>query len=514
MNIPASLARVLDVRGITGDARTKFLSPVEWSEIERPESLPGLGTVVSRLLGAVQSLQPIGIFSDYDCDGVLSGAILYTALTMLGADVSIIVPMRDNGYGLSTAAVKRFAAEGKRLIVTVDNGIMAHEPIRLADRLGIDTVIIDHHHKNGDEPAAVAILWDSRYCAAGLAFMVAWALFIEVRGEEVAEKTARSLVRLAAIAMIADCVPLTGDARTLTKFGLQSLADARHPGLRELMRLGGVTPGFPPSSRQIGFRIAPMLNCPGRIGDPTEALDALLESDPALSVERVRALDAMNGRRRELQKLLCTEMLKTTKKVGSVCVAYKDSWPRGLVGIMAARAVEHFGVPSFVLGLDPRTGMAFGSARSVPGFNLVSAMNSCSGLLAKYGGHAAAAGITLEPGRIDEFREAISGYAKQAEIVKPVFEPEAVLTIADVGGEFYKALKLMEPFGIGNEHPRFIIKGVELVKHRSYASMLRNGGREIEVRHPEDANPVFTKSPHDYLVEATPEHIYLRGVAA
>jgi single-stranded-DNA-specific exonuclease len=181
---------------------------------------------------------------------------------------------------------------------------------------------------------------------------------------------------------------------------------------------------------------------------------------------------------------------------------------------MAARAVEHFGVSVFVLGLDTRTGMAFGSARSIPGFNLVDAMDSCSTLLTKYGGHAAAAGITLALDKIDKFREAISGYARQAKIVKPVFEPEAVLPIADIGGEFYQALKLMEPFGNGNEHPRLIVKGVELVKHRSYASMLRNGRRKIEVRHPEDANLVFAKSPHDYFVDATPNHICLRGVAA
>jgi len=382
------------------------------------------------------------------------------------------------------------------------------------DRLGIDTVIVDHHHKNGEEPAANAILWDDRYCAGGLAFMVAWALLKEVRGEVMADKTAKSLVRLAAIAMIADCVPLTGEARTLTKFGLQSLAEARNPGLCELMRLGGVTPGNPPSSRQIGFRIAPILNCPGRMGDPVDALNALLESDPVLAVEKVAALEEMNNRRRELQKDLCTEMLKITKKVGSVCVTYKDSWPRGLVGIMAARAVDHFGVPAFVLGLDTRTGLAFGSARSVPGFNLVDAMNSCSSLLTKYGGHAAAAGITIARDKIDEFREAISGYAKQSEIMKPVFMPEAVLSVTDVGGDFYKALKMMEPFGNGNEHPRFIIKGVELVKRRSYSSLLRNGISEFEVRHPEDAILVFTKAPHDYFVEATPSNFYLRGVAA
>jgi single-stranded-DNA-specific exonuclease len=514
MNIPASLARVLDSRGIVGEARTKYLAPADFSQIERPQNLPGLETVVARLMGAIQSNQAIGIYADYDCDGVLSGAILYTALKMLGADVCVVLPTRDEGYGLTSAAVKQFAATKKRLLVTVDNGINAHEQIKLADELGLDTVVIDHHQRNGDDPAAAAILWDERYCAAALAFMVAWGLFIELRGEEKAEKTAKSLVRLAAIAMIADCVPLTGEARELTKFGLQSLAEAAHPGLREILRLGGVRPGIVPSTRQVGYSISPMLNSAGRIGDPADALDALLESDPKQAIAKAGALSDMNKRRRDLQNELWADVLKSVKRVGPVCVAYKNNWPRGLVGIMAARAVDHFGVPAFVLGLDTRTGRAFGSARSVPGFHLVEAMNSCSGLLAKFGGHAAAAGITIEPDKIDAFREAICDYAKKANIVKPTFEPEAELHIADVGGDFYNSLKLMEPFGIGNDHPRFLVKGVQLIKHKSYASLLRNGKREIEVRHPEDASLVYSKSPHDYLVEATPTHIYLRGVAA
>jgi single-stranded-DNA-specific exonuclease len=433
---------------------------------------------------------------------------------MLGADVTIVLPTRDEGYGLSSAAVKKFSTQGKRLIVTVDNGIMAHEPIRLADRLGIDTVIIDHHHRNGEEPPASAILWDDRYCAAALAFMVSWGLFIEVRGEEKAEKTARSLARLAAIAMIADCVPLTGEARELTKYGLQSLAQAAHPGLKEILRLSRVTPGMAPTSRQIGFGVAPLLNSPGRMGDPVEALDALIETDYDLAVNKARILQDMNKERRELQRELTGEMLKTFKKTGSIFVAYKESWPRGLVGIMAARAVEHYGVPAFVLGLDKRTGLAYGSARSVPGFNLVNALSSCSGLLIKYGGHAAAAGLTIAPDKISAFREQISAYAMDSKVKMLSFEPEAELALSDVGGDFFKILKLMEPFGNGNEHPRFVVRGVKLVQHRSYESMLRNGSREIAVRHPEGAELVFTKSPHDYLVEATPSHLYLRGIAA
>lgn len=512
MNTPASLARVLDVRGITGLARQKYLAPVDITDLERPEKLPGLEEVRDRLLKAIDAGEQIAIFADYDCDGVLSVAILQTVLKMLGAHVMSVLPTRDQGYGLTMAAVEKFAAQKKRLIVTVDNGITAHEPVKRAAALGIETVIIDHHHRKAEAPEAVAILWNPCYCAAGLCFMVAWALLIARRGEDKARATAQSFARLAAVAMIADAVPLTGYARTLTRFGLDSLAGATHAGLREILRLSRVAPGAVPSSRQIAFGVGPMLNSPGRLGDPVQSLDALIESNPERAIRKAGILEATNIRRREMQKDLCAEMFKSAENVDKVCVLYKASWPRGLVGIMAARAVDHFGVPAFVLGLDPNTGLAYGSARSVKGFHLIEAIDSCSHLVSRYGGHAAAAGFSMLTSHIDEFRQALTAFAESATIERQSFQPETELNLGEINIEFFEMLRRMEPFGIGNECPRFLVKGAELIRYRSYASLLRKGRYETVVRHAEDLHLVFDEEPRDYFVEAGSRHLYLRGV--
>jgi single-stranded-DNA-specific exonuclease len=481
--------------------------------MEAPESLPGMVAVRDRILHAIRRQQPAAIYADYDADGVLSAAILATTLRMLGADVSVVLPRRDEGYGLSVAAVKRFAGEGKQLVITVDNGISALEPIRLADRLGLDVAIIDHHQRQEQTPAAAAILWEPRYCASGLAMMTAWALLDAERGTERAARTAESLSKLAAIATIADCIPLFGAGRTLTQIGLANLARNTHAGLSRLLEVSGIQRGATPTSRQIGFMLAPRLNSAGRMGSPNDALAVFLEPDPAVAIEKVNRLDELNSQRRELQKSLCKQMIEQTTDVADVCVTYDPDWPHGLVGIMAARAAEHFGVPAFVLGLDPATNLAFGSARSVPGFDLVAAMRACSSLLVKYGGHAAAAGVTLKPEHISDFREALAAYARTVEVGREVIKPETHLDLREYTPEFEQQIRRFEPFGIGNPAPVFRIRKALLGKAKAYASTLTQGKQTVRVRHGDDVQLDFTQVERDYVVEATTRGLVLQGVA-
>jgi single-stranded-DNA-specific exonuclease len=508
MPVPAPIARVLDSRGITGAARDTFLSPSSWSQMETPGELPGMTAVRDRILDAIRLNQPICLFGDYDADGVLSSAILYTTLRMLGGTVEVVLPRREDGYGLNVAAVKRFSTAGKHLIVTVDNGIAAFEPIRMAGLLGMDTVVIDHHHRQEETPDATAILWDPRYCAGGLALMTSWALLDAERGADRAAKTVESMSKLAAIATIGDVIPLVGVGRTLTRLGMASLARNSHAGLNRLLEVSGVRGGAP-TSRQLAFGVCPRVNAASRMGDPNDALAVFLETDPAVAIERVNRLDELNKRRRDLQKILCQQMIERTGSVGNVCVAYNPSWLHGLVGIMAARAVEHYHVPAIVFGLDHKTGLAYGSARSVPGFNLVDALNACSGLLVKYGGHAAAAGVTIKPEFMDEFRAVLSAYIGSGTVEHQQVKAETHLELSEYSMDFDGAIRAMEPFGNGNPNPLFVIRNAVLGKAKPYQSTLTQGKHTVIVRHADDVELSFVQVERDYLVEATTKGLVL-----
>jgi single-stranded-DNA-specific exonuclease len=257
------LVDVLKHRGI-GDPE-RFLAPSTWSDMPSPFLMEGMEQAVGRILEGVRSQQRIAVFADYDCDGTLSAAILQATLRKFEARPVVYLPHRDEGYGFSDEAVHRFSRNGTDLIITIDNGINAAGPVRLARRLAMDVVIIDHHQieTRADAPA----VWSDRFCAAGLGLMVCWAL-LETAGlpnQQIAGFVA-GLSRLAAIASIADCVPLTGATRTLTKIGLAELGRTRHAGLRKLLLMAGVRSRQSPTSEQIAFRIAPRINAAGRVG--------------------------------------------------------------------------------------------------------------------------------------------------------------------------------------------------------------------------------------------------------
>jgi single-stranded-DNA-specific exonuclease len=289
------LVDVLKHRGI-GDPE-RFLAPSTWSDMPSPFLMEGMEQAVGRILEGVRSQQRIAVFGDYDCDGTLSAAILQATLRKLEARPVVYLPHRDEGYGFSDEAVHRFSRNGTDLIITIDNGINAAGPVRLARRLAMDVVIIDHHHieTRADAPA----VWSDRFCVAGLGLMVCWAL-LETAGlpnQQIAGFVA-GLSRLAAIASIADCVPLTGATRTLTKIGLAELGRTRHAGLRKLLLMAGVRSRQSPTSEQIAFRIAPRINAAGRVGHPVEVLRMLSAASPEQQIELALTLDRLNHDRR------------------------------------------------------------------------------------------------------------------------------------------------------------------------------------------------------------------------
>lgn len=475
------LTDVLKHRGV--DDPDEYLAPPVWNDLPSPFLIDGMEEAVAKIVVAVRSRRKIAIFGDYDCDGVLSTAILQATLRKLGAEPLVFLPHRDDGYGLTNGAVHHFSKANAGLVLTIDNGINAKGPIHLARRLGLEIVVVDHHHI--ETRANAAAVWSTSYCAAGLGVFLSWAL-LERSGLQSAQVSPflNSLCRLAAIASIADCVPLIGPTRTLTRIGLAELAKTRHAGLRKLLRMAGVRPNEAPTSEQIAFRVAPRINAAGRVGHPQDALDMLNETTPEDQVELALALDRLNRERRTQEKAALGELLlMVPEPIPPGLVVYGPHWKKGLAGILASRARERYGVPVFVLVADLRSGMAVGSGRSVDGLSLIDALRTCSPVLQRFGGHDQAAGVTLRVEDIPSFRQYFEAFVVQHP-PKPrqARVPEAELDLAMAGRTFYEQLRSMEPFGIGNPTPLFELRDAEIRAASTGFVLVRQRSREIKAR--------------------------------
>lgn len=475
------LVDVLKHRGIHDP--DQFLGPSQWRDMPSPFLIEGMEKAVDRILEGVRLQQQLAVFGDYDCDGVLSTAVLQATLRKLGAQPLVYLPHRDEGYGLTNDAVHHFSRVGAELVITIDNGINAVGPIHLAKRLGVDVVVVDHHHI--ETRADTTAVWSNTYCAAGLGVLLSWAL-LKKAGVPMSEMSPflGSLCRLAAIASIADCVPLVGPARTLTRIGLAELALTRHAGLRKMLLMAGVRDGEVPTSEQIAFRVAPRINAAGRVSHPKEALEMLNTVAPDNQIELALELDRLNRDRRKREKEALEELLLMVPgDVPAGLVVYGPRWKKGIAGILASRAREKYGVPAFVLVYESRTGMAVGSGRSVDGFSLIDALRACSSVLHRFGGHEQAAGVTLKVENIPAFREQFEAYLLRHP-PRPMEQPaaEADLDLESAGRVFHEQLRSMEPFGIGNPTPIFRMRDVVVRMASPGFVLVRQRSREIKAR--------------------------------
>src|SRR6185437_10074037 len=350
---------------------------------------------VDRVLAAVRDRKRIAIFGDYDCDGVLGTHILRSVLASLGVQARAYLPHRDEGYGLSSCAVHKFSLCGTDLLITVDNGINAQREILLAQRLGVDVIVIDHHRIQ-DQANTLAI-WSQDFCGAGLAALFATTLALRAGWkDERVERLQAAMSRYAAIASVADCVHLQKGTRTLARLGMRELAHTENCGLRELLRVSCVDPANP-DSNDLAFGVAPRINAAGRIDHPERALsvfEAARDEDAARrSVER---LDQLNQQRRQLVAThfgaLCAEI---SRPAPSALVLYREDCPKGIAGLLAAKCVERFNVPSIVMAPSTEPGLVVGSGRSVVGLNLAEALEQFRGFFKRFGGHAQAVGLTM-----------------------------------------------------------------------------------------------------------------------
>ena len=474
------LLDVLIARGI--EDIDSFIQPPSWNDLPDPESIPGMADAADRVLAAVRDMKRIAIFGDYDCDGILGTHILRSVLASLGVQARAYLPHRDEGYGISSFAVHKFSLSGTDLLITVDNGINAQREILLAQRLGVDVIVIDHHRIQQQQANTLAV-WSQEFCGAGLAALFAMELALRAgwKGERV-ERLQAAMSQYAAIASVADCVPLQNGTRTLARLGMRALARAENCGLQELLRVSCADPANP-DSNDLAFGVAPRINAAGRIDHPAAALsvfEAARDEDAARrSVER---LDQLNQQRRQLVAThfggLCTEIPQPGP---SALVLYGESCPKGIAGLLAAKCVERFRVPSIVMAPAPDPGLAVGSGRSVPGFDLAQALEQFRRFFKRFGGHAQAVGLTMPIGQIEAFAKEFTAFVEGLNLQRNHETCEdGELVLATAGKHFDEQLALLEPFGEGNPAPVFLLRGVEVASLRNRWVRIRQGRFSLE----------------------------------
>ncbi len=478
------VAQVLINRGITEAASASgFLRP-KLTDLIDPGLMPGIAPAVERLKRATADREKITVYGDYDVDGLTGVAILWQLLTLLGADVDYYIPHRvDEGYGLNAEAIEGLAKQGSRLLVTVDCGVTAFRSAEIAARLGLDLIITDHHQPDSEWPKAVAIVHpalDESYpnpdCAGAMvAFKLAWALANEFSAGPKLEPRLRDFMigatSLAAMGTVADIVDLRGENRILTSYGLKALPDCKLSGIQALIETAGLT-GHQLDSFHIGFRLAPMLNAAGRMGHARLAVELLTSDSPIRSMQIAEYLKEQNSQRQQCERKIFKQACEMIVEGDlnhpdrkSIVLA-SENWHTGVIGIVASRIVDKFYRPTIMINTgSTENGIAQGSGRSVPGFCLLSAIKACCRHLTTFGGHKMAAGITIEPDKIDQFAAEFEAYAKQNlsrdnEVAQ--LHIDALVPLSEFRIETVNELQLLGPFGQGNPEPTFATKGVRL----------------------------------------------------
>jgi len=478
MFLSQPLLELLIGRGITNV--DEYLRQPSSSDFANPFFLPNLEEAASRVLTAVREGARITIAGDYDCDGVLASHVLASVLRRLGVSVRVYLPHRDEGYGLSTLAVHKFSVAGTDLLITVDNGINARTAVSLARRLGIDVIVVDHHRIQ--ERAETLAVWSDEFCGTGLAVMFAIGLALKAGWNNASlEKLIAGTTIYGSIASIADCVPLQGKTRLLTKLGLKAFGQTTHCGLRELLRSSCSNPDQP-DSEDIAFHIAPKINAAGRIDHPRAALAVFTAaSDPQRARSAVNQLNEFNRTRREMVASHFEEILREMAgNCPSAVVLYRELAPKGIAGLLASKCVEHFGVPSIVLVSSGSNGVAVGSGRSVAGFDLEAELRSVRKLFERVGGHAQAVGLTITVNNIGELERELEDRCRGLNR-SVLVHPDADLALESVTDCFLKELSLLEPFGEGNPAPVFRIRDAEVVAIRQRRVRLRQGKHTLEL---------------------------------
>ena len=473
------LAKLLLLRGInTPEAAAGFLSP-SLQQLHSPLLMTGMKAAVERLEAAIERKEGILVYGDYDVDGTTAVVILKAAVDLCGGSADFHVPHRiREGYDLRGDVIERAAAAGIRLVISVDSGTRAFAAAESAKRAGVDLIITDHHLPGPDGlPHAYAVVNPNQpgceypcksLCGAGIAFKFAQALLARRLPHREQSPLLLSFLKIAAIATIADSVPLHGENRVIASLGLNALRTAVNPGLKALLELSRLD-GRPLTSEEVAFRIAPRINAAGRMDIAADVIDLFTSKEPVRAREIAERLDKLNSERQEEERRIVAaidqRMSEDIALRDSYCIVIDgEGWHRGVIGITATRVVERHGRPAIVISRDGEE--AHGSGRSIAVFHLLNALESCSALFTRYGGHSHAVGFSLPSSRVPELRAHLDGYARTRMTVadfEPTLKIDAELPLESINPELFSALQKLEPFGAGNHEPTFCARNARLV---------------------------------------------------
>jgi single-stranded-DNA-specific exonuclease len=472
--LPAGVCRLLAARGYSApDAAKRFLRP-RLDQVEAPGFLHDAARAVARMADAVRRQEVIFVHGDYDVDGMSSTALLTRVLRGCGArHVVPFVPNRlTDGYDLGAAGVAAARAAGASLVVTCDCGTSAHGAVDDLMRAGVDVIVTDHHLPGHGMPPAYAVCnprhpacasSDKDLAAVGVAYKLALAL-CEALGVPVS--LAHHQLDLVALATIADVAPLRGENRVLVRYGLKLLAETTHPGLRALIRSSGLE-GKALTAGRVGFVLAPRLNAAGRIADAKLGLRLLLAEREDEANAIARELEELNRARQELDRAVLDDALRQVDQPSArdrfAHVLHREGWHAGVIGIVASRIVEQTARPAVLVAVEH--GVGKGSGRSISAFDLHAALGECADLFQRYGGHRAAAGLTMDAQQLPAFVERFDEVAKRrltADDLVPVLRVDLDVPLDDIGEDLEKLLRHFEPFGVGNPAPVFRATGARL----------------------------------------------------
>jgi single-stranded-DNA-specific exonuclease len=472
--LPVNIVKILYNRNLC-DPETirQFLHP-ELTDLTDPFSLTGMRTGIDRITRALFENEKIIVYGDYDVDGITATSLLYMVLNKLGAQVDFYLPNRlTEGYGLSVDSINQANDNGATLIITVDTGVTAVEEVKYASSLGIDVVITDHHEPGESLPEAVAIInpklpdcdYESELSGVGVAFKFAQALYRSLKQDETELEEHLDLV---ALGTAADIVPLVGENRIFTKFGIKQIARTTKPGLKSLAFVSGLM-GKDISTGQVVFILAPRINALGRLGDAGQAIRLLSTRDERVASEIARKLDEENKRRKQIDETTLNEALAQMEEVVDIgsdraIVLANEGWHQGVIGIVASRLVEKYHLPTVMISVTDGEGK--GSARSIPGFHLCEALKECEHLLIRYGGHKYAAGLSINEKNIEKFRELfvdVSNSTLSSDDIIPKLNIDLEIELSDIDDSFMDSIEAFSPFGPHNMRPIFLTRNCEVV---------------------------------------------------
>jgi single-stranded-DNA-specific exonuclease len=484
LDIPEIVGRVMAARGISLEGAEQFLDPTLRNALPDPASLIGMDVAAERLVTAIRDGEPLAIFGDYDVDGATSSALLARFLSAVGVPARVYIPDRiTEGYGPTTPAMLRLRAEGIKLLITVDCGTTAFEPLEAAGDAGLDVIVVDHHVAEPALPRAISVVNPNRLddtsgqgalAAVGVTFLYAIATNRLLREsgwyteQGLKEPDLLALLDLVALGTVCDVVPLVGVNRAFVSQGLKVMARRRNPGLVALADVARVDSKL--SEYHAGFLLGPRVNAGGRVGDAPLGAQLLMTQDETEATEIARRLDGYNTERKEIEARVqeeAMEQVESSDLSAALILAAGEDWHPGVIGIVAGRLRERFNRPAFVIGLDGDTGK--GSGRSIEGVDLGSIVIAArqAGLLLNGGGHKMAAGLTVARDKLEDLHafmnERVAQDVASNEVV-PTLRIDGAMALSGVNPEFVAALEKLAPFGSGNAEPRFALTSVRVAK--------------------------------------------------